>query len=288
MTFGGHERRKALDWLRRRDFVMLLSSAAAWPLAVRARPIVPVVGCLSGGTPAAFSRITESFRLGLNDAGYVEGRDVELEFRWGGDRYSRLPELAADLARLNVTAIATFDTASALAAKAATATIPIVFSMGADPIKIGLVDNLARPGGNVTGISYLSNALGPKRLGLLREIVPMTTTFGFLVDPTNPNTELETKEIKTAADLLGCELIVVGATNTDEVDKAFVELVERRIGGLDVSGQGVFLSRAEQLGGLTLRYRIPTIYVAKDGPLAGFLISYSGNIKEAYGTCQRF
>jgi putative ABC transport system substrate-binding protein len=272
-----------LDRLKRREFVTLLGSAAAWPLAARAEPEIPVIGCLVGGTPNAYSSFIEAFHRGLKVGGYMERQNVAIEYRWAENHYDRLPSLAADLVHREVAAIATFDTASSLAAKAATAMIPIVFAMGADPIKIGLVKDLARPGGNVTGMSHLSNALGPKRLGLLHELVPTAATFGLLVDPTNPNTEFETADMRVAVDLLGCKLVVVDASTSSEVDIAFAKLVQQQVDGLVVAGQAFFLDdRLKQLAGLALHDRVPTISVFRESALAGGLISYGGSLIEAY------
>jgi putative ABC transport system substrate-binding protein len=180
------------------------------------------------------------------ESGYVEGQNVAIEYRWAENHYDRLPALAADLVRREVAVIATFDTASSLAAKAATATIPIVFAMGADPVKIGLVTSLARPGGNVTGMSHLINALSSKRLGLLRELVPTATAFGLLVDPTNPNAEPEAADMKEAADLLGHKLVVAKASTASEVDAAFTNLVQQRVDVLAIAAQGFFMGRRSQ------------------------------------------
>jgi putative ABC transport system substrate-binding protein len=272
-----------LKRLNRRDFVALLG-AAAWPLAARAEPAIPVIGYLAGPTADAVSGTTAAFRQGLAAAGYVEGRNVAIEYRWAEFHYDRLPALAADLVHREVAAIATIDTASALAAKAATAIIPVVFAMGADPIRIGLVDDLARPGGNVTGMSYLSNALSSKRLGLLHELVPSATTFGLLVDPTNPNTEFETADMKAAVNLIGCKLAVAGASTASELDTAFAKLLEQHIEALVVAGQGFFLGdRVTQLAKLSLSYRVPTMYAFRvsesDG---GALISYDADPLGAY------
>jgi putative ABC transport system substrate-binding protein len=213
----------------------------------------------------------------------VERRNVAIEYRWAEDHYDRLPVLAADLVHRQVAVIATLDTASSLAAKTATATIPIVFSMGADPIKIGLVNNLARPGGNVTGMSHLINALSSKRLGLLRELVPTASTFGLLVDPTNPNTEFETADMQTAVDLLGYKLVVGSASTASEVDAAFTKLVQQRIDALAVAAHAFFLGdRCHQLAELALRHRVPTIYAWRLSALAGGLMSYGGSQTEAY------
>jgi putative ABC transport system substrate-binding protein len=213
----------------------------------------------------------------------VDRQNVEIEYRWAEDHYDRLPVLAADLVHREVAVIATFDTASSLAAKTATATIPVVFAMGADPIKIGLVNNLARPSGNVTGMSHLINALSSKRLGFLRELLPTAATFGLLVDPTNPNTKFETADMQAAVDLLGYKLVVAGASTASEVDAAFTKLVQQRIDALAVAGDGFFLGdRSRQLAELALHHRVPAIYAFRETATAGGLISYGGSLTEAY------
>jgi putative tryptophan/tyrosine transport system substrate-binding protein len=272
--------------MRRREFITLLSGAAtAWPIAARGQQAaMPVIGFLAGASPDAYLLpAIAPFLQGLKETGYVERRNVAIEYRWAEDHYDRLPVLAADLVHREVAVIATFDTASSLAAKAATATTPIVFSMGADPIKIGLVNNLARPGGNITGTSHLVNALSSKRLGLLREIVPTAATFGLLVDPTNPNSEFETADMQAAVDLLGCKLVVGSASTASEVDAAFTKLVQQRIEALAVAAHAFFLAdRRHQLAQLALRHRVPAIYAWRLSALAGGLMSYGGSITEAY------
>jgi putative ABC transport system substrate-binding protein len=271
--------------MRRRDFIKVIASPAiGWPFAARAqRQVIPVIGFLAGASPDTYSGITAAFLQGLKETGYVERQNVAIEYRWAEDHYDRLPVLAADLVHREVAVIATVDTASSLAAKAATAMIPIVFAMGADPIKIGLVKNLARPDGNVTGMSHLINALSSKRLGLLRELVPTATTFGLLVDPTNPNTEFETPDMRAAVDLLGHKLVVGSASTASEVDTAFTKLVQQRIDALAVSAQAFFMGdRSHQLAELALHHRVPAIYAFRVSALAGGLISYGGSLTEAY------
>jgi putative ABC transport system substrate-binding protein len=271
--------------MQRREFITLLGGVAVtWPLTARAQQAaMPVIGFLAGASPDAYPVATAPFLQGLKETGYVERRNVAIEYRWAEDHYDRLPVLAADLVHREVAVIATFDTASSLAAKAATAMIPIVFSMGADPIKIGLVNNLARPGGNVTGMSHLINALSSKRLGLLRELVPTAATFGLLVDPTNPNTEFETADMQSAADLLGYRLVVASASTASEVDTAFTKLVQQRIDALAVAAQGFFVGdRSHQLAELALQHRVPAIYAWRVTAVAGGLISYGGSVTEAY------
>jgi putative ABC transport system substrate-binding protein len=244
-----------------------------------------VVGFLAGASPdnEGYSRLIAACLQGLKETGYVERQNVAIEYRWAEDHYDRLPVLAADLVHREVAVIATFDTASSLAAKAATATIPIVFSMGADPIKIGLVNNLARPGGNVTGMSHLINALSSKRLGFLRELVPTATTYGLLVDPTNPNTKFETADMQAAVDLLKYKLVIASASAASEVDAAFTKLVQQRIDALAVAADGFFLGdRGHQLAELALHHRVPAIYAFREIAIAGGLISYGGSLTEAY------
>jgi ABC-type uncharacterized transport system substrate-binding protein len=269
--------------MRRRDFVALIGGAVAWSSAARAQQqAIPVIGFLSGGLPVTYSRVTAAFLQGLKEADYVERQNVAIEYRWAEDHYDRLPALAADLVRRQVTVIATVDTASSLAAKAATATIPIVFSMGADPVKIGLVNSLAHPGGNVTGTSHLVNTLSSKRLSLLRELVPTASTFGLLVDPTNPNAKLETADMQAAVNLLGYKLVVGSAGTASEVDTAFTKLVQQRIDALAVAAHAFFIGVGQQLAALALHHRVPAIYAFREDALAGGLISYGGSLTEAY------
>ena len=250
--------------MRRREFIAGLGSAAAWPVVARAQqPTNP------------------AFRQGLKESSYVEGQNVAIEYRSAENRVDALPALARELVK-RTALIATYDTASALAAKAATTTIPIVFSVGADPIKIGLVPSLARPGGNITGVSFLGNALGSKRLELLRELVPSAATFGFLVDPSNPNAKPETADMRAAADALGHKLVVVSAESTGEIDAAFARLVARRVDALAVAAHVFFGGRSQQLAELALRHRLPTIFAFRNSAAAGGLISYGGSGTEAF------
>jgi putative tryptophan/tyrosine transport system substrate-binding protein len=269
--------------VKRREFITVLGGTAVWPFATRAQQRqIPVIGFLAGASPDAYSRITAAFLQGLKETGYVERQNVAIEYRWAEDHYDRLPALAADLVHREVAVIATVDTASSLAAKAATAMIPIVFSMGADPVKIGLVDNLARPGGNVTGMSHLINALSSKRLSLLHELVPTASTFGLLVDPTNPNAKFETADMQAAVDLLRHKLVVGSASTASEVDTEFTKLVQQQIDALAVAAHAFFLVDSHQLAALALHHRVPAIYAFREDALAGGLISYGGSLAEAY------
>ena len=270
--------------MRRRDFITLFGgTVGAWPFMARAQQqSMPVIGFLSGGSPGAYSGVTAAFLQGLKEAGYVERQNVAIEYRWAEDHYDRLPVLAADLVLREVAVIATVDTASSLAAKAATVMIPIVFSIGADPVRIGLVNNLARPGGNVTGISHLINALSSKRLSLLRQLVPAASTFGVPVDPTNPNTKFETADMQAAVDLIECKLVVGSASTSSEVDTAFTKLVQQQIDALAVAADAFFIGEGNHLAALALHHRVPAIYAFRDDALAGGLISYGGSLTEAY------
>jgi len=232
--------------MRRRDFITLIGgTVAAWPLAARAQqPTMPVIGYLSGGTSKDFARLTAAFRQGLNESGYIEGRNVAIEYRWADGQYDRLPALAADLVKRQIALMAATTTPAALAAKGATSTIPIVFSIGADPVAIGLVEGLSRPSGNITGVNnYLSN-IGAKRLELLRQVVPKATTIAGLFGPNTPDTEAERRDVDAAAQSIGLRLIVLTATNDRDIDSAFLTFAQ--------SGAGALLDAIEQLQGAPL------------------------------------
>jgi putative ABC transport system substrate-binding protein len=270
--------------IRRRDFITLLGGAAAWPLAARAQqPTIPVIGLLNAASPEQIAYNKAAFLQALKEIGYVEGQNLAIEERFADFRSERLPALAADLVRHKVSVIATFGgSAAQIAAKAATSTIPIVITTGADPVEQGLVMSLNRPGGNITGVSFLNNALGSKRLQLLHELVPTATAIGFLADPTNPNTEPETKEMQDAADTLGRKLIVVKARTEREVDTAFASLVLQRADALIIAAQAFFNSRSDQVLELTQRHALPTMYQTRDFATAGGLMSYGASIVDAY------
>ena len=268
--------------MKRREFITLIGGAAVtWPLPVRAQQAVPVIGFLSNVSPEQYAPFVAAFRQSLNDAGYVEGRNVAIEFRWAEGQNDRLPALAADLVRRQVTVILA-NGPSISAAMAATAVIPIVFSTGADPVQLGFVASLNRPGGNVTGVTFLVNTIGAKRLELLNELVPAATLIGFLVDPTNPASEAETRDMQTAADTLGRILLVVKASTESELDAAFAIFVQARIDALIVAGEAFFLSRRDQLVALAARHAIPTMYHLREVAVAGGLMSYGTSIRDAY------
>jgi putative ABC transport system substrate-binding protein len=269
--------------MKRREFITLVGGAAvAWPLAARAQAAMPVIGFLHSGSPEQFTEIVAAFRRGLNQAGYVEGRNAMIEYRWAEGFYDRLPALASDLVRQQVAVIAAGSPPAARAAKAATTTIPIVFVTGADPVKSGLVDSLGRPGGNLTGVGLLINVLAPKQLEVLRELIPKATSIGALVNPDNPNTETDTKELQAAAHTLGLELFVLNAKTESDIDVAFTTLVQKQIGGLVVISDVYLLDRRAQIVALAARHAVPTMYHLREFTTAGGLMSYGSSLTDAY------
>jgi len=270
--------------MRRREFITLLGGAAAWPLPLSAQqPAMPVVGFLNSASARGYAYAAAAFRQGLNEAGYVEGRNVAIEYRWAEDQYDRLPALAADLVRRSVSVIAAIGGPTpALAAKSATARIPIVFEMGADPVASGLVASLSRPDGNITGATSLNEEVGPKRLEILRELVPTAKVVALLVNPTNPNAETVTRNLQVAARTLGLELHVLHASSERDFDIVFATLVQLRAGGLVVSNDPFFVSRSEQLVDLTLRHAFASIFQSREFASAGGLMSYGGSVAESH------
>jgi putative ABC transport system substrate-binding protein len=269
--------------MKRREFITLLGGAAvAWPLAARAQqPAMPVIGFLGPASSESDAFRAAAVRQGLKETGYIEGRNVAIEYRWAEDQYERLPALAAELVRREVAVIVAASNASAVAAKSATATIPIVFAAGLDPIKLGLVASLNRPGGNITGASFLTSTLVAKQFEVLHEAVPKTALIGFLVNPTNPNAEPNTKNLLTAAKLVGQKMAIVQAHTDSELETAFVALVQQRAGALVVSGDPFFLSRRNKIVELAARQKVPAIYNLREYVVAGGLMSYGTSIKEA-------
>jgi putative tryptophan/tyrosine transport system substrate-binding protein len=267
----------------RRQFVALLGGAAAWPLAARAQqPAMPVIGFLNGASPDAYAPFVAAFRQGLKEAGYVDGQNAIIEYRWAEGQYDRLPALAADLIRRNVTVIAATSSPAAQAAKAATSTVPIVFTTGDDPIKLGLVASLNRPGGNVTGVSNLLVELGSKQLGLLRELVPGTTAVAALMNPTFPGTERQLRDVEAAARVLGLQLIVLRASTDGEIDAAFATMAQQGGRALLVGTDPFFLVRADQIVALAARHAIPAIYSVREFAVAGGLMSYASDFADSY------
>ena len=274
------------DHLKRREFITLLGGAAvAWPLAARAQqPAMPVLGFLHSASAAAFAAPLAAFRKGLSEAGYVEGQNVAVAYRWAEGQNDRLPALAAELARQRVAVIATpGSTATTLAAKAATATIPIVFSIGTDPVKLGLVASLNRPGGNATGISDFGVEIAAKRLGLLHELLPTATRFGVLVNPDNPYlTESFVTELQTAASAIERQIEVVTASTNGDIDTAFATLIKKRADALLISPDPLFVTRRVQLITLAVRHALPALYHRRELPEAGGLMSYGSDLSDQF------
>jgi putative ABC transport system substrate-binding protein len=268
---------------RRREFIGLLGgTAAAWPLAASAQQLaIPVVAFLDAASLEIEVRGLAEFRRGLSEIGYVEGQNVMIEYRSAEGQADRLPALAADMVRRRVAVIATMANNAAVAAKATTSTIPIVFTVGGDPIKMGLVDSLNRPGGNITGVSFLSSDIVAKMLEALHELMPKAARIAVLVNPTNQNAAADTTEAEAATRTLGLELQVLNASNAGEIDDAFALLVERRAAALLIEGDPFFAGRMTQLVVLTARHAIPAIYQGRDFPDAGGLISYGANRADA-------
>jgi putative ABC transport system substrate-binding protein len=270
--------------VRRREFIALLGgAAAAWPVAARAQqPAMPVIGFLNSGSPGPLARILSAFRQGLKEAGYVEGQNVAIEYRWAHGQYERLPALAAELIHRPVAVLAATSTPAALAAKAATTTVPTVFTTASNPVELGLVASLSRPGGNVTGATQLSVEVGPKRLELVRELIPTATIVGLLINPTNPVARTLSRDLEAAARTLGLQLDILHASTERDIDDAFATLVRRRASALVIVADAFFNSRSEQLGALTLRHVLPSIFGYHEFVDAGGLMSYSGSITDSY------
>jgi putative ABC transport system substrate-binding protein len=279
---GAERARGASDGMRRRAFISLLAGAAAWPLAARAQQVaVPIVGFLNGSSAWESAHIVGAFRQGLSEVGYVDGRNVAMDYRWAEGHYDRLSALAADLVRRQVAVIAC-NTPAAIAAKAATTTIPIVFSSGTDPIRLGLVSSLNKPGGNVTGVSFFSVMLEAKRLGLLRELVPTAAAFAVILNPQFPDFEAQANEIQEAGRRLGVPIQILRASSEREIDLAFAKLTELRAGGLLVGADPFLYSQRDYIVGLAARSGVPAIYEQRENAVAGGLASYGTNITDAY------
>ena len=271
--------------MKRRDFILLLGGAAALPLAARAQQAMPVIGLMHSGTLARnLEAQLAAFRQGLKEGGdYVVGQNVAIEYRWGEGKAERLPELAADLVRRKVNVIAAVGgPPSNLAAKNATATIPVVFGTGADPIRMGLVSSLNRPGGNITGITFFSEELNPKALGLLHQLVPGAKTVGLLVNPGNPETPRRSADTVEAASKLGLAMEIVNAVTPADIDKAFDTLVERRVGAVLIGADAIYGGRTDQLASLAVRHKMPAMFSLRAFAEAGGLASYGASVVEAY------
>jgi putative ABC transport system substrate-binding protein len=269
--------------LRRREFVAGLGSAAVWPLAARAQqPAMPVIGFLNGGSPAGYAPLVAAFRQGLKETGYVEGQNVApIEFRWAENQYDRLPAMAAELVGRQV-AVIVANTPGLVAAKSATTKIPIVFNTGSDPVQAGFVASLARPGGNLTGMTTLNVELSPKRLELLHEMVPRATIMALLVNPTSPLTEPEMRALETAATTLGLRLHVLHASTEHDFDAVFATLVQLRAGGLVIGSDTFLVERSQQLAALALRHAMPAGFEYREFVEAGGLMSYGDNVTDRY------
>jgi putative ABC transport system substrate-binding protein len=270
--------------MRRREFITLVGGAAVWPLSARAQqPAMPLIGYLGAQSPAAFASRVRAFRQGLGETGYAEGRNVAIEFRWAEGQHNRLSALAADLVSRQVAVIVTPGGApAALAAKSATTTIPIVFEMGADPIAMGLVGSLNRPGGNLTGVSSLNVEVTPKRLEILHELVPTAAVLAVLVNPTSPTADSQLKNLQAAASTLGLQLHVLHASTERDFDTVFATLLRLRAGGLVVASDTFFATHSEQLAALTVRHAVPAIHQSRDFSTAGGLTSYGGSFVESH------
>jgi putative ABC transport system substrate-binding protein len=268
--------------MKRREFITLLGgAAAAWPIAAWAQQPTPVVGFLNSSSPDTDGDRVRAYRRGLSEAGYVEGRNVMIEYRWADGQNERLPSLAADLVHRGVNVIVTGGTPATLAAKAATMSIPIVFILSTDPVEAGLVSSLNRPGSNLTGVTGLNVSLAPKKLELLRESLPTAATMALLVNPTNPTAaERETRDIRAAALILGLQVQVLDASAERDFDPVFARLAQLRADALVIGSDLFFTSRSEQLAALTVRHAVPSIYQFREFAAAGGLMSYGGSITD--------
>src|SRR5215471_16849880 len=277
------------SYIERRKFLATLGgAAAASPLVARAQQsAMPVIGFLSVRSPGESASVEAAFRKGLSEAGYVEGQNVHIAFRWAEGRYDRLPLLAADLVSRQVAVIAALSSPAALAAKAATSTIPVVFNVGVDPVRAGLVPSLNRPGGNVTGVTFLA-ALEPKRLGLLRELIPQADLVAVLRNPNYPEAEVQLKDVHEATRTIGQQTLILTATTDTEIDTAFATVAQERVGALMVCADPFFDVRRERIVALATRHRVPAIYHWREYVVGGGLLSYGANPTHSYGEAGRY
>jgi len=270
--------------MRRREFITLIGGATAWPIAVRAQQsALPVVGFLNSRSPGEAATDTAGFRQGLAEAGYLENQNVAIEYRWAEGRYERLPALAADLVERRVAVIAALGgSVSALAVKAVTKTVPLVFISGVDPVKLGLVASFAKPGGNATGVNVLMPAIESKRLGLLREMVPAAAAIAYIVNPTFPEADTEVTDVQGAARSIGCALQILQAGTESEINLAFETIAQLKPNGLLVGADPFFLSQRERIVALAARQMVPAIYEARTYAAAGGLMSYGPDLADVY------
>ena len=269
--------------MKRRGFMTLIGGAAAWPLAARAQQsAMPVIGFLNSASPGGFAPFVAAFRQGLKEAGYVEGQNATIEYRWAEGQYDRLPALAADLVRRKLTVIAATSTPAALATKAATSTIPIVFTTADDPIRLGLVASLNRPGGNVTGVNNLLVELGSKQLGLIRELAPVTSKIAVLMNPNFPGSERQLRDAEAAARMIGLQFIVLRATTEPEIDAAFASVAQLGGAALLVAADPFFVAHRDHIVALAARHAIPAIYPVREFAVAGGLTSYGTDLAGSY------
>jgi putative tryptophan/tyrosine transport system substrate-binding protein len=270
--------------MKRREFITLLGGATAWPVTAHAEgPAIPVIGFLSAGSSDTFARFVAAFRQGLKERGYVEGRNVAIEYRWAEGQYDRFSELAVDLVRVGVSVIAAITPAAAIAAHSTTKTIPIVFNVASNPIELGLVASFNRPGGNATGVNFLINELVAKQFAFLHEVVPKASVIGFLVNPIDRNVaEPTTKDVQVAADALRHKLVVVRASSEREFDAAFAGLIEQHAEGLVIGPDALYNSQRNRLVALAAQHRLPTAYSLREFPAAGGLMSYGTSLTDAF------
>jgi putative tryptophan/tyrosine transport system substrate-binding protein len=269
--------------VRRREFLGVLGCVAAGSLPVSAQqPAMPVIGFLGSTSPDLYAHLVRAYQRGLSEAGFVDGRNVVIEFRWAESQYDRLPALAAELVRRQVAVITAGAFPAALAAKAATKTIPVVFSIGVDPVGFGLVTSMNQPGGNLTGVTNLNLELGPKQLEVLRELVSTTKIAALLVNPTNPNAQAQANDVQVAARTLGLDLHVLHASTDGDIDAAFATLARLRVGALVIGADAFLVSRSEHLGALTASHAVPAVYQFREFAVAGCLMTYGSSITDVY------
>ena len=268
--------------MRRREFTALLGAAASWPFAAFAQQKLPLVGFLNSGSASTLQLIAAAYRRGLEETGFVEGKNVLIESRWADGQYDRLPELLGDLLKRNVAVIMAGGPPAAQAAKKATATVPIVFTSGDNPVQIGLVDSINRPGGNVTGVHVFFTELESKKLGLLRELVPQASLIAALINHSRPIAQSQTVELQAAAKKFGQQIQIVHAASEQELEPAFATIAQSKAGGLLVAADAFFNAKREQIVSLATRYAIPAIYEQRSFAAAGGLMSYGTNLAEGY------